>query len=602
MEKLAWYVTSIRSFADVTPFARALLACVVLYQADVVLLVALWLLRKAGVLPTDIKLEPENAKSAIVVLPTLLRKQAELDGLIAAMRSIATNGYLGPLFVVACIDGTDEAPNLHRALVHWAEKEPVPKGVRLYVAGTQDRRGKAVAMDTGVEHIQSLVGKGKIDRFPELFFNMDADSVLGPGALERMVYRLTRRRWLGGHPHNIVTSNVIVPLEQCYDGWRSIFRPEHWIALSVAREYLGAITAGKGPFKLLPSAEVSGALYCTWSEIYLAAPYYARFMQTLKLRDWLGWWIGSPPPRFSQFRGRPLPEALTGPGDDTWMGWFASSASWKNGRPHFDFPRTPLHAFGRFFALYVSRPVAFDPLAKVFSKTPTTAKALFKQRLRWNSSRVQDLLRHGLSLIYHWSVGIPLLVDTTIVFTTITMFAAAPVAILCGVRAPPPSMAFAVLAFAGYYVSRLIATVVALLISDSPPSEWVKLFALPAAVPYHVIFNTITLVIGYYRDAFGFGEPTTFAPEATLLRSNLTRVAIAYRLRRALLLAARSVRFGDVPFGGFWFGWKRTPFTPSGFDGWGTGKAPPPVFWPSRRPEDPVAAVDVVRDAGGPTL
>jgi hypothetical protein len=599
MEKLAWYFTSIRSFADTTPFIRALLVCGVLYQADAVLLVVLWLLRKAGVLPTTIQLEPKNTKAAIVVLPTLLRKQAELDGLIAAMRSIATNGYRGPLFVVACIDGTQEAPHLHRALLHWAESEPVAPGVRLYVAGTQDRRGKAVAMDTGVEHIQSLVAKRNIDRFPELFFNMDADSVLGSGALERMVYRLTRCRWLGGHPHNIVTSNVIVPLEQCYDRWRSFFRPGHWIALSVAREYLGSITAGKGPFKLLPSAEVSGALYCTWSEIYLAAPYYARFMQTLKLSDWLRWWIGLPPPRFSHFRGKPLPEALTGPGDDTWMGWFASSASWKNGRPCFDFPRTPLHAFGRFVALYVSRPVAFDPLAKVFSKTPTTAKALFKQRLRWNSSRVQDLLRHGLSLMYHWAVGIPLLIDTTIVFATITIFAATPLAMLGGARAPAPSAAFAVLAFAGYYVSRLIATVVALVISDSPPSEWVKLFALPAAVPYHVFFNTITLLIGYYRDAFGFGEPTTFAPEATLLRSNLTRVAIAYRLRRALFLAVRSVRFGDVPFGSFWFGWKRTPFTPSGFEGWGTGKAPPPVFWPNRRPKHPAAAVDIVRDAGG---
>ncbi|MGA7121704.1 MAG: hypothetical protein WBY94_16475, partial [Polyangiaceae bacterium] len=74
MEKLAWYFTSIRSFADTTPFVRALLVCGVLYQADAVLLVVLWLLRKAGVLPTKIQLEPENTKAAIVVLPTLLRK------------------------------------------------------------------------------------------------------------------------------------------------------------------------------------------------------------------------------------------------------------------------------------------------------------------------------------------------------------------------------------------------------------------------------------------------------------------------------------------------------------------------------------------------
>ena len=90
-------------------------------------------------------------------------------------------------------------------------------------------------------------------------------------------------------------------------------------------------------------------------------------------------------------------------------------------------------------------------------------------------------------------------------------------------------------------LSRLIGTVVGLLISDSPRREWIKLLALPLSVPYHIVFNTLTLLIGYYRDAFGFGEPTTFAPERTLLRSNLSRVAVAYRLRRALLLGrARS--------------------------------------------------------------
>jgi hypothetical protein len=68
-----------------------------------------------------------------------------------------------------------------------------------------------------------------------------------------------------------------------------------------------------------------------------------------------------------------------------------------------------------------------------------------------------------------------------------------------------------------------------------------------------------------------------------LLRSNLTRFAVAYRLRRALYLAARSAVHGDVPLGAFWLGWRRTPYTPSGFEGWTSGKAPPPVFWPRRR-------------------
>ncbi|HVY41223.1 MAG TPA: hypothetical protein VHM31_24970 [Polyangia bacterium] len=591
IEQVLWYLASIRSFVEAAPLLRGLVICLALYQLDLVATVAAWLLRKIGLLPTEIALEPRNRRDALVVLPTLLRKRGELEGLMGAMRSVAWNGYPGRLHVVACIDGRQDAGPLFDELAAWVAAERVPAGVTLHAVATGERAGKAVAMDEGVEHIKALVARGAVDRFPEVFFNMDADSELAPRALERMVYRLTRRRLLTGRPFHIVTSNVIVPFDQCWQGVRTLLSLKGWIALSVAREYVGSISAGKVNWKLSPTMEVSGALYCTWSEIYLQAPRYAAFIQGLRLRDWLKWWLGCAPPRFGAFDGPPLPEAMTGPGDDTWMGWFACCCVWRNGRISAEFPRTPLHAFGRLLLQYLSRPVTYDPLAKVYSKTPTTMRALFKQRLRWNSSRMQDLLRHGPSLAYHWQAGVPLLFGTITVFTAITLFAAAPLvwAGLVGRHGPPPGAAFAVLATVGYYVSRVVGTVVGLLISDSPPREWIKLLALPLAVPYHVVFNTLTLLIGYYRDAFGLGEPTTFAPERTLLRSNLTRFAVAYRLRRALLLAVRSVVHGDVPLGSFWLGWRRTPFTPSGFEGWTSGKVPPPVFWPRRPPARPRA-------------
>jgi hypothetical protein len=599
LEQIAWTLGSVRSAVEATPFLRALIICLFLYQLDLVLVLCAWLARKAGLASAAIELEGENRKSAVVVLPTLLRKRAELDGLVAAMRSVARNRYPGPLLVIACIDGVREAADLYDELAAWAAAEPVPPGVKLYVVGTDERAGKAVAMDTGVEHVKELVVAGDVDRFPEVFFNMDADSVLGEGALERMAYRLTRKRWLTGEPYHIVTSNVIVPFDQCYAGLRSLLSLKRWIALSVAREYVGSISSGKVNYKLAPVMEVSGALYCTWSEIYLLAPTYATFLQRLRLRDWLKWWLGWAPPRFSDYRGPSLPEAMTGPGDDTWMGWFACCCKRVNGRFSADFPRTPLHALGAFLLQYVSRPVAYDPLAKVYSKTPTTARALFKQRLRWNSSRMQDLLRHGPSLLYHWKAGVPLLLGTLVVFTAVTTFAAVPLLALCGiVHAPPPAAAFSVLAIIGYYTSRLTGTVAGLLISDSPRREWIKLLALPLCVPYHVAFNTLTLLIGYYRDAFGFGEPTTFAPEETLRRSNLSRIAIAYRLRRALCLTTRSAVRGDVPLGAFWLGWRRSPFTPSGFDGWSTGTKPPAIYWPARRrPAGPPPVIATARAA-----
>jgi hypothetical protein len=601
IEQIVWYLGSIRSVVETSPLMRALVVCFLIYQTDLALLIGLWLLRKAGLWRGDGTLEPENRKAAVVVLPTLLRNRGELQGLVAAMRSIARNRYPGRLFVIACIDGRRDAGPLYNELVAWAAAEPVPAGVELHVVGTTERSGKAVAMDRGVEYLKELVAAGLVERFPEVFFNMDADSILGDHALERMVFRLTRRRWLTRKPYHVVTSNVVVPFEQCFAGLRSLASPGRWIALSVAREYVGSISAGKVNYKLTPTMEVSGALYCTWSDIYLAAPRWAAFMQQLRFRDWLRWWLGSPPPRFSSFRGAPLPEAMTGPGDDTWMGWFACCCNLENGRFSPEFPRTPLHALFETVVMYLSRPVAYDPLAKVYSKTPTTVRALFKQRLRWNSSRMQDLLRHGPSLLYHWKTGIPLVLGTALVFSAITLFALTPFAALWGKDAPAPAPAFAVLAVLGYYASRLSGTIVGLLISDSPPREWIKLLAMPLAVPYHIVFNTLTLLIGYYRDAFGFGEPTTFAPERTLLRSNLSRFAIAYRLRRALWLAARSARHGDVPLGSFWLGWHRTPFTPSGFDGWSSGRKPPPIHWPSRRrPARPTLAVPSRRDLSSP--
>ncbi len=598
MDHLFWHLTTFGSSTGLMPMVRAALVCGLLYQIDIFIVLGAWLLRKIGIFPDQVTLEPHNRKDAILVMPTLLRKPSELEGLKAAMHSVATNRYPGRLYVVACIDGVRESQALYTQLQEWAAREPVPDGVEFHVAGPRERRGKAVAMHAGIEHMQALIACGKANVFPELFFNMDADSTLGEGALERMVYRLTRKRLLRGTPYHIVTSNVVVPLEQCWAGPRSLLSRKHWLALLVAREYLSSITIGKYNWKIFPRSEVSGALYCTWSEAHLAAPLYARFMQTLTFKDWLKWWLGFPPPKFSEYRGEPLPEAMTGPGDDTWMGWLASTATWKNGHLCLDAPRTPVHALGRFILGYFSRSLNYDPLIKVYSKTPTTAKALFKQRLRWNSSRVQDLKRWAKSHLYHWNMGIPLVLSSGVVIISIGLFAATLLAPLYLSFLPAATVPFAVLTALGYSVTRVTSTVAALLISDSPRSEWIKLIALPFSGVYHVAFNTVTLLIGYSRDTFGFGEPTTFAPEETLRDSNLSRIALAYRLRRASLLAVRAAVRGDVPFGAFWFGWKHTPWTPSGFDGWTTGKKAPAIYW--HPPPVPMEAIAPEQEVAQP--
>jgi hypothetical protein len=581
VDHLFWYLTGAARASGLFPFLRGMLICAAIYQIDLLIVLARWLGKKLGIVPSRYVLESRNRHSAVIVLPTLLRGQDELDGLKNAMRSVARNQYPGRLVVVACIDGRAERPRLFQELGAWAAREPVPQNVELHIVGTPVRMGKAMAMDWGVEHVKTLVEEGYLAQFPPLFFNMDADSSLGENALERMAFKLTRKRWLTRTPHLIVTSNVLVSPDQAVGGLSSLFSAAHWLATLVGREYLTSISLGRSNTAIVPVTEVSGALYCTWSQVYLPSPRYARFLQSLRWTDWLKWWVGFAPPRFSQYRGAPLVEAMTGPGDDTWMTWLACSGTWKDGKVCFDFPRTPLHALVRMLSAWISRPLAFDALAHVYTKTPTTVAGLFRQRLRWNSSRMQDIKRWSPSLAYQWQIGASVMASSLVAITCHVLFVSGLVFVLLRCH-PAEALGVSVLAGSGYALLRLVDSVVALLVSECPVSHWVFLLSLPAAGYYHVAFNTITWIVGTTRDVFGLGQPTTFVPETTARASGLSRFALAYRVRRAFLLACRAIVFGDVPLGAFWLGWSETPWTPNGFDGWTTGARPPSVYWPAR--------------------
>jgi hypothetical protein len=65
-----------------------------------------------------------------------------------------------------------------------------------------------------------------------------------------------------------------------------------------------------------------------------------------------------------------------------------------------------------------------------------------------------------------------------------------------------------------------------------------------------------------------------------LIKGGSERIALLYRLRRAFLLALRSVLVGDVPFGKFWFGWRETRWTSSGFEGFTSKKKQRPILPP----------------------
>jgi hypothetical protein len=123
---------------------------------------------------------------------------------------------------------------------------------------------------------------------------------------------------------------------------------------------------------------------------------------------------------------------------------------------------------------------------------------------------------------------------------------------------------------------RTIGIVLAMML-DGDYRQWRKLLGVPASVPFHLVFNVLTTLVGWTQDLLLFGAHTTFAPEDSLIRSRTSRPAFAYRARRAISLAWRSIRRGDVPFGAFWFGWFETPWTPNGYRGWTTGERSSPA-------------------------
>jgi hypothetical protein len=72
MDHLVWYFSSTASAIRFMPLLRAAFACILLYQIDCALVLALWLARKTRLLSSKSTLELHNQHAAILVLPTLL--------------------------------------------------------------------------------------------------------------------------------------------------------------------------------------------------------------------------------------------------------------------------------------------------------------------------------------------------------------------------------------------------------------------------------------------------------------------------------------------------------------------------------------------------
>lgn len=551
METILWNIARTDGGEFLYTLYQPILIGMVLYFSGYWWVWGATLARNAGVL----RFRPlQDPPAVLVVIPTLLRSRAELDDLQEAALTVLGNRYPGELVLCLSIDGGD--PVLVKELRRWAEPRDV------LVTSSAKRRGKGVAVALGLE-----CAERELAVVPPVFFNMDADSVLGPRTLERMVAKLvtpgnvTRRRPV------VVASNVLVRHEHYWAGWRGFFTVRYQLALQVAREYLTSISISRNNRGLLPVTGVSGALYATWTSLHREQARHAAYMQSLTWRDYAKWWLGRPLPRFEDFRGAPNVEITAGPGDDTWIAWIAMLAHWRGDDLSLELARTPAHAFGRLLRSLVVRPIGYDPQARVYTATPTTVRSLFRQRVRWNTSRAWLFQRFGVTPFAAWELGFWVIMDLAV---TLTIHATILISLIAWPFAQRPAawLAIMVLGMVGTLAVRLMSTLLALFQEHDMRGQWHKLLALPLSGPYHLVFNILPTIAGFASDFFGFGLNTQFAPETTLAASGRGRLALAYRFTRCAKLCMRALWRGDVPAGRFWFGFGATRWTSSGYAGW----------------------------------
>lgn len=566
LQYLFWYFNTIRLPDVVFTLLRTFVVCVIYYQIDYAFLFVRYFWRKLLGAPDFRPLGPTERHDAVLVIPTLLRNREELETIQRAVTSVSQNGYPGLLYVVCSIDGRHSAPALYAELEGWLEALPKGPQVLTALTGTEGREGKAMAIDHAIVFVEQL--SARMGRsYPTIFFNMDADGDLADHTLERMVSKLAEPSRFGGTPGMMVAPNVKVRKDHYWQGVRSLFTVNGFLRLAIATEYMTAISAAKHNSKILPTIVASGALYCTWSEIPRLSARYARFIQSLRYRDILRWWLGLGAPHFDPRAVEPLPEALTGEGDDAWMTWLATCAEWRDGRISIQFPRTPWHALGRLIKRYFVRVLRYDAEAKVYTRSPDKVRALFKQRLRWNGSRIWGIQRWHKAFAYHWTIAFPVLLNTAFVLLTVIMigyFVAHTVA-AGSLKDLLPAL---VLVHGGYVGIRLFSLAVAFLYEANSRDQWHKVLCVPLMPFYQLVFNVSTTLIALFQDVLLFGLKTGFAPEWVLARGQTSRIALAYRLRRFLRLCWRSAAGERIPFGAFWFGWQETPWTTNGYTGW----------------------------------
>jgi cellulose synthase/poly-beta-1,6-N-acetylglucosamine synthase-like glycosyltransferase len=590
MEALIWTLRTAGGFALSAPFIHSVLLLALMCW-DFLFLTprALWLRVLHGARGVRPWTPPaaDTLPAIVVVIPSMMRADDELYGMFSTVESVVHNGYPSTLYVVLTIDGMADHPERCQRLRDWAGQRSFGEQVHVHVTGTPDRRGKPMAIEHAMQHLQSLVDRGVYAEFPSVYVSTDADAELGMHALTRLVERLVHRSSVTGWPPRAVAGNLHLRDEIQHHTLRSFFSVKGQLTLQIARHYLVS-NIGRFNLRILPLCGVPGVLYATWSEIFFATPRFMGYLQTLRRSDVFRWWLGYAPPSFAASRAAPIPELIAGDTDDTVLAFMAVIARFEHGKFSFEPPRTPAHALlGALRSLFLDRALRYEPEARVYTSSPTTIKGLFKQRRRWNTARIEVTGRFRRALWFHWTLAIPAVIILVMVLRSWLCGALLYFTIPKAVAGHAPAFTLFMVGYLCHLVVAIGMTIPALII-DGKRSSLRLLLAVPLAPIYALVFAYLTAVVGGVNDLLLRGNITGFAPEKTLIRGGSSRVALYFRARRALSLAVRSVLIGDVPLGRFWFGWSETPWTPNGYEGWTT-----------KRPARRIVPKHAVRDAAG---
>ncbi len=574
MENLLWSFKTANTFVIAYTIIISFIVGLILFNADYFILLAVKLVEAVWYGKKQFVPGPrESCLSGIAIIPSLLRDEDDLKEIQATVESVGNNGYPADLFVIVAVDGSDENPECYRKLERWVLEQSYPSNVRVYTTSRAERGGKIMAIEAGVQLMKELVAVGEYHRFPHLYFSVDADSIMGPHAFEMVVQRLLTCNPLTGNYQRVVAGFMAISPSWFWQGWKKLFTASGQNYLNVAREFV-VYGFHRYNYNLTLSIGLPGPLYVVWSEVLLNAPRYMAFVRTIKWTDYVKWWLGFAPPKFSQYTGPARPEALSGGlTDDTTMAILSGIAQWNNGQLDFDAPRTPLHALGRMlWNTFIERAHQCVNEAKVYTFSPPTLKSLWNQRLRWNSCRPECAERFAMAFLFHWDISFGymlMFVERIYPVTQLVLFyILIPIFLLHG--------NFLLGYLVGYVSSfclNTFYTLFALALEPERKKFWPIILSMPTRDLYCFVFGYCTTAWGMFKDIFLNGLNCKFLPEKTLIAGGGQRVAFWYRTKRFWSLCWRSLRHGDVPFGSWWWGFKEhLPYVQSGFYGWTTGK------------------------------